>query len=100
MQKSDTDGNLGNFVMRVDNSNRDQVFRVDAATRDCYVGNTLYMSNGPTASADRGIFIGDGTPEGIVTAAIGSLFMRRDGGAGTSLYVKESGTGNTGWVAK
>ena len=23
-----------------------------------------------------------------------------DGGAGTTLYVKESGTGNTGWTAK
>ena len=29
-----------------------------------------------------------------------SLYSRTDGGAGTSLYVKESGTGNTGWVAK
>jgi hypothetical protein len=35
-----------------------------------------------------------------VTAAIGSLYSRTDGGAGTSLYVKESGAGNTGWVAK
>jgi hypothetical protein len=43
---------------------------------------------------------GTGTPEGAVTAQIGSMFMRRDGGAGTTLYVKESGTGNTGWVAK
>lgn len=43
---------------------------------------------------------GTGSPEGAVTAARGSLFMRADGGAGTSFYVKESGTGNTGWVAK
>jgi hypothetical protein len=35
-----------------------------------------------------------------VTAGIGSLYLRRDGGAGTTLYIKESGTGNTGWVAK
>jgi hypothetical protein len=35
-----------------------------------------------------------------VTAAIGSMYLRTDGGAGTSHYVKESGTGNTGWVAK
>jgi len=41
-----------------------------------------------------------GSPEGAVTASIGSLFTRTDGGAGTTLYVKESGTGNTGWVAK
>lgn len=43
---------------------------------------------------------GAGTPEGAVTAPIGSLYTRTDGGANTTLYVKESGTGNTGWVAK
>lgn len=43
---------------------------------------------------------GTGTPEAAVTAPIGAQFMRRDGGASTTLYVKESGTGNTGWVAK
>jgi hypothetical protein len=43
---------------------------------------------------------GAGTPEGAVTAPVGSLFTRTDGGANTTLYVKESGTGNTGWVAK
>lgn len=43
---------------------------------------------------------GSGTPEGVVTAPVGSLYTREDGGAGTTLYVKESGTGNTGWIAK
>jgi hypothetical protein len=43
---------------------------------------------------------GTGTPEAAVTAPIGSLFTRTDGGASTTLYVKESGAGNTGWVAK
>lgn len=43
---------------------------------------------------------GTGTPEGAVTAPVGSLFTRTDGGANTTLYVKESGAGNTGWVAK
>ena len=43
---------------------------------------------------------GSGTPEGAVTAPVGSLFLRTDGGASTSMYVKESGSGNTGWVAK
>ena len=44
--------------------------------------------------------IGAGSPEGSITAGKGSLYQRTDGGANTSLYVKESGTGNTGWVAK
>jgi hypothetical protein len=44
--------------------------------------------------------IGSGSPEGVVSAAVGSTFRRADGGASTSLYVKESGSGNTGWVGK
>lgn len=46
------------------------------------------------------IQVGQNTPEGAVTARVGSLFLRTDGGAVTTLYVKESGTGNVGWVAK
>jgi hypothetical protein len=44
--------------------------------------------------------ISTGSPEGVVTASVGSLYLRSNGGANTTLYVKESGTGNTGWVAK
>lgn len=43
---------------------------------------------------------GAGTPEGFVAAPVGSLYTRTNGSAGTTLYVKESGAGNTGWVAK
>ncbi len=42
---------------------------------------------------------GTGTPEGVVSASVGSLFSRLDGSTGTTLYYKASGTGNTGWVA-
>ena len=43
---------------------------------------------------------GTGTPEGKVTAPVGSTYRRSDGGAGTSFYVKESGSGATGWIGK
>lgn len=43
---------------------------------------------------------GAGSPEGVLSAARGSLYTRTDGGAGTTLYVKETGSGNTGWVPK
>ena len=43
---------------------------------------------------------GNGTPEASVTARVGSLYMNTAGGAGTVLYVKQTGTGNTGWGAK
>ncbi len=39
---------------------------------------------------------GAGSPEGVLTAAVGSLYT--DTTAGT-LYIKASGTGNTGWTA-
>lgn len=45
-------------------------------------------------------YFGSGSPEGAVSAPVGSTFHRTNGGAGTSFYVKESGAGNTGWVAK
>lgn len=49
---------------------------------------------------DAKIYSGTNTPEGAVSAVVGSLYMRLNGGANTTLYVKESGSGNTGWVAK
>ncbi len=42
---------------------------------------------------------GHNSPEGVVTANIGSVYRRTNGSTGTTLYIKESGTGNTGWVA-
>jgi hypothetical protein len=44
---------------------------------------------------------GTGSPEGVVSAPVGSYYLRTDGGTGTTLYVKEGGsTGATGWAAK
>lgn len=55
--------------------------------------NRLRMS---TAS----ILPGGGNPEGSITAAQGSFFMRTaGGGVGSTVYYKATGTGNTGWVA-
>lgn len=42
--------------------------------------------------------IGTGAPN--LSAGVGSTWGRSDGGAGTALYVKESGSGATGWVGK
>jgi len=42
---------------------------------------------------------GIGSPEGVVTAPVGSIYQNSTGGAGTTFYVKESGTGNTGWIS-
>jgi len=43
---------------------------------------------------------GNGSPEGVIVAKPGSLYSRLDGGVTTSLYVKTSGVGSSGWTAK
>lgn len=54
------------------------------------------VTNAPTITS------GPGSPESLILAVQGSLYLRTDGGAATSLYVKETGNGatRTGWVAK
>jgi hypothetical protein len=56
---------------------------------------------GQNPSITNGIYSGSGSPNGVVTANPGSLYLNTSGGSGTTLYVKESGSGtNTGWVGK
>lgn len=69
------DGNNSNYVPFI-------------AIRFCYSGTTVCD------------FAGSGSPESVLSASVGSTYRRTDGGSGTTFYVKESGTGNTGWVAK
>jgi hypothetical protein len=46
-------------------------------------------------------FVGTGDPNGAITASPPARYYNRAGGAGTTLYVKESGVAtNTGWVGK
>ena len=46
------------------------------------------------------ITAGAGSPEGVITADIGTIYLNTTGGVNTTLYVKTSGAGNTGWTAK
>jgi hypothetical protein len=47
------------------------------------------------------ISAGSGTPNGVVSGNPGDLYLSTAGGAGTTLYVKESGANtNTGWQGK
>jgi anti-anti-sigma regulatory factor len=72
------------------------------ATTKITVANTLVtMADGLIEMGAGGpqIIKGAGSPEGSITAPIGSIFQSTGGGSGTTLYIKESGAGNTGWVA-
>ncbi|OBQ38759.1 MAG: hypothetical protein AN484_23950 [Aphanizomenon flos-aquae WA102] len=66
------------------------------------VGNLVIGTSGKGVQLPGGITwtSGSGSPEGVVTAPVGSLYSRSDGGLLSSLYVKESGSGNTGWAGK
>jgi len=70
------------------------------------VSNSPFMSNNLLINVTISNLVGilwdttDGDPNGFISAKVGSLLTRTTGGAGTTLYIKESGSGNTGWVAK
>lgn len=89
------------------NFNIDSFYSSVQANWDSYVtpGETIPIY-GNTLIDNRiqfgGLLIirGTGSPEGVVTASVGSFYLREDGGVSTTMYVKETGTGNTGWVAK
>ena len=51
-------------------------------------------------SAPCTLQVGSGSPEGAVTGRVCDAYLRTDGTSfGTTLYLKTSGTGNTGWTA-
>lgn len=79
----------------IDDTYSTALFRVYGATGNVQSYGALLTSNGAAQWSS-----GTGDPESVVTATPGSLWSRTDGGASTTLYVKESGSGNTGWIAK
>lgn len=55
----------------------------------------------PLAAVLSMLHTGTGSPETVLAAPVGHIYLRSDGGASTVLYVKEGGgAGNTGWAAK
>jgi hypothetical protein len=62
---------------------------------DVTVGGKLYI--GGIAGTAPVFVSGSGSPESVITAPVGSVYMRTDGGHQTALYYKDTGTGNTGW---
>ena len=101
-QATTTNGTSGIFGNTTDSSGnfiplRDNVF--DLGTQS-FRWNEGYIGTIRPGSGNVIWSSGTGTPEGVVTAVVGSLFTRDDGGVSTTLYVKTSGSGNTGWTAK
>lgn len=109
IQLIDENGTLkGQFDFQVD-----PIFQFPIARHEQVGVETIFLAqagynsltNTPAiTSGDPKIVQGTGDPDGVVTAGVGSMFLNTStvdpGGAGTTLYVKETGAGNTGWVAK
>ena len=102
--------NSGSFLFQTGFSGRAEIgltgdddfhFKVSADGSTYIEALTLNKTTGAMTVAGGAIIMaGTGTPEGSKNAPVGSIFLRIDGGASTTLYVKQSGTGNTGWVGK
>ena len=74
--------------------------RVDLVAADA--APTTVNSSGPIGvqwTAAK-VYAGSGAPDNVIAADVGSLYLRTDGGSGSTLYVKERGSGNSGWVPK
>ena len=105
-----TTGTLDDLVVDVSYQNVTATFFLNGGTGTVGTNVVLRWSGTNYSIANGGVFyalwnrvgelFGPGTPEGVLTAGIGSTYRRTNGGAGTSFYVKQSGTGNTGWVGK
>lgn len=103
-------GNSGSFLFQTGFSGRAEIgltgdddfhFKVSPNGSSYVEALVLNKTTGALTIAGGAIIrAGTGTPEAVVTAPVGSIFLRTDGGAGTALYVKQSGAGNTGWVGK
>lgn len=87
-------GNASNYFIRF-LTNLVEAFNgtsgvVAAGVNQVTLGNTVNFSSGT------------GSPNGVVPGNLGDQYTNLAGGAGTTLYVKESGAAgsNTGWAAK
>jgi hypothetical protein len=45
------------------------------------------------------VTVGAGSPEGVVAARVGRLYLQTDGAPGGVLWLKTTGTNETGWSA-
>jgi len=82
--------------IRAPSGNQVNIYGTDNTTLG-YIGADSFL---PRGDITRRWGSGAGSPEGVLTATTGALYTNTAGGANTTLWVKEVGSGNTGWVAK
>jgi microcystin-dependent protein len=96
------------LTLTVDDTTATSLYLTEDAVADAI--NNLYLTGKiavsgaaspfPRPTGVPALLHGDGSPEGLVFAPQGSVYMRRDNsGVSTSLYAKTTGiTINTGWI--
>jgi len=66
---------------------------VDKEGKQTQVAQLMFKS-----LVDRSVIIATGSPEGVVEALPGALYMDDSGTTGSILYIKKTGKSNTGWI--
>jgi len=83
-------------IFRFTNSSNDNLgFHIYDGDGTVNLKFSVYPKRNQIVLVGRTIQVGSGSPEGAVTANLGSLYMRTDGG--DPLYVKAAGISSTGW---
>lgn len=97
----------GNHVHETPDLNKNQhIARALSSCSDIIMtGNTGYAKTRDVANQALGESLTEawwnGSPEGLYGGSQGSTYRRKDGGAGTCFYVKETSSASaSGWVAK
>jgi hypothetical protein len=75
---------------------------IERATGNVTFDYTSVHAAGLRLASSSGPFIrsGTGSPEGVVTAPVGSMWTDTAATTGAIRWIKASGTGNTGWVVE
>lgn len=97
------------YIMSIDNSEIANVVRVGKCTTDIdiemvnFQGSLWYDSDFAISTINDqkqgGLVQIYTNPEGIITANQGTIAINKRGADGSTLFVKETGNGNTGWTA-
>jgi hypothetical protein len=71
----------------------------DKIMRDGFASVQFFTWMGQVTEAVKPPLVGSGSPESVVIATIGRWYVDTDS-ASTGIYLKNTGEGNTGWIAR
>ena len=72
----------------------------DSNTTALEIDGQTHFSGSLVVGSKAEILTGAGSPVGSVSAPAGSLYLNISGGVSGTLWVKETGSGSSGWAHK